>query len=82
MFSSWIIQRYINTKVDGIHILSLAARFSLATRSTTLADGLPKIQAALISDRVNLHVFHGLGRGYTTSLHGTQHDRGPELRVF
>ena len=41
--------------LHGMDIISLAARFRSATRSTTLADGVAKIRAAPNSDRVTLH---------------------------
>ena len=43
--------------VHGIHIISLAARFTTATRSGTLADGLAKSQAARSTDKVTHHAF-------------------------
>ena len=36
----------LDADVHGIHIISLAARFKVTTRSGTLADGLAKIRAA------------------------------------
>ena len=54
----------------GIHIICLAVRFRVATRSSTLADGLAKMQAAGNS----MLVTRWYGRINVASLHGVTHD--------
>ena len=44
----------VRCDTDRIHIISLAARFRTAARSTTLADGLAKIRAARSCDQAKL----------------------------
>ena len=47
----------LSIDVHGIHIACLAARFRVASRSNTLAEGFAKIQAARNRELVPLHVF-------------------------
>ena len=48
--------------MHGIHNISLAVRYRVATRSSTLTDGLAKIQAAR-NRPVTLHVFFSVWDG-------------------
>ena len=61
----------LGTEVSGLHVISLAARFSVATRSRTLADGLAKILAARGSMLVTLHALSSrMGPRSVSVLHG------------
>ena len=61
--------------VHGIHIVSLAARFRVPTRSNTLADGLAEMQVARNSELVTLFCFFFLmGEVSAASLCGPQYD--------
>ena len=53
----------LGTDVRGIHIISLAAWFTVATRPGTLADGLAEILAARISVLVTLQAVSAAWEG-------------------